>query len=204
MKIFVGTSGWSYDWNRGGNLDWYLNNSQLNAIELNASFDRFQYKNQIEGWARKGAEIRWCVKVHRFVTHQYKFNETAREVWQRFLDLFSPLNSSIDCYLFQAPPSMTNIERLLRFFDGLPLLEKCVIEIRNLISDDTICKKLQDCLPLVSVDSPDCRDRIFSDNIIYLRMHGGENWDQHYYTQEELKETSGIIGATEAEKVYIF
>lgn len=206
MKVFVGTSGWSYGWNKGGNLDWYLKNSQLNAVELNASFYRFPYKTQIESWARKGAEIRWCVKVHRFVTHQYKFNETAREVWQRFLDLFSPLDSLIDYYLFQAPPSMINVERFLRFFNGLPLLEKCILEIRNrnLLSDDTICKKLKDCLPLVSVDSPDIGNRIFSGNIIYLRMHGREGWYQHRYTKEELAETAGIIGRAGAEKAYIF
>jgi uncharacterized protein YecE (DUF72 family) len=206
MEVFVGTSGWSYGWNRGGNLDWYLKNSRLNAVELNASFYRFPYKNQIAGWARKGAELRWCVKVHRFITHQHKFNETARGVWQRFLDLFSPLDPSIDYYLFQAPPSMTDIDRLLRFFDGLPLLEKCVLEIRNrnLISDDAICRKLQDCLPVVSVDSPDTKNRIFSSNLIYMRMHGREDWYRHDYMQEELEETAGLIRTTGAEKVYLF
>lgn len=206
MEVYIGTSGWSYGWNRGGNLDWYLKNSRLNAVELNASFYRFPYKNQIAGWARKGAELRWCVKVHRFITHQHKFKETARGVWQRFLDLFSPLDPSIDYYLFQAPPSMTDIDRLFRFFDGLPLLEKCVLEMRNrnLISDDAICRKLQDCLPVVSVDSPDTRNRIFSRNIIYMRMHGREDWYRHDYTQEELEETAGIIRRTGAGKVFLF
>jgi uncharacterized protein YecE (DUF72 family) len=206
MDVFVGTSGWSYDWNRGGTLDWYLENSRLNAVELNASFYRFPFKNQIAGWARKGAELRWCVKVHRFVTHQYKFNESAREVWQKFLDLFSPLDPSVDYYLFQAPPLLADIERLLRFFNGLPLLEKCVLEIRNrkLLSDDTACRKLQDCLPVVSVDSPDTRNRIFDSDIIYMRMHGREDWYRHDYTQEELEETAGLIRRTGAGKVYLF
>jgi uncharacterized protein YecE (DUF72 family) len=206
MDAFVGTSGWSYGWNRDGNLDWYLKNSCLNAVELNASFYRFPYKNQIAGWARKGAGIRWCVKVHRFVTHQYKFNETARGLWQRFLDLFLPLDPSIDWYLFQAPPSLKDSERLLWFFDGLPLVEKCVLEIRNrtLIANDAVCQKLQDCLPVVSVDSPDIQNRIFSDRIIYMRMHGREDWYRHDYTQAELEETAGMILGTGAEKVYLF
>jgi len=38
MKIFVGTSGWSYSWNEGGNFDWFVENSNLNAVELNVSF----------------------------------------------------------------------------------------------------------------------------------------------------------------------
>jgi len=206
MEVFVGTSGWSYGWNTGGNLDWYLRNSRLNAVELNASFYRFPYQNQIAGWAAKGTELRWCVKVHRFITHQFKFNDTARGIWQRFLDLFSPLDPWIDYYLFQAPPSMTNSDRFIRFFNSLPQLEKCVLEIRNrnFILDDTACRKLQKCLPVVSVDSPDARNRIFADNLIYMRMHGRDDWYRHDYTQEELEETAAMIQRTGAEKVYLF
>ena len=101
---------------------------------------------------------------------------------------------------------MTNSDRLLRFFNSLPLLEKCVLEIRNrnLILDDTACRKLQECLPVVSVDSPDARNRIFSDNLIYMRMHGRDGWYRHDYTQEELEETAAMIQRTGAEKVYLF
>ena len=206
MKVFVGTSGWSYGWNKGGNLDWYIRNSGLNAVELNASFYRFPYTNQVAGWAGKSTELRWCVKVHRFVTHQYKFNDTAREIWQKFLDLFSPLDPWIDYYLFRAPPSMTNSDRLLRFFNGLPLLEKCVLEIRNrnLILDDTTCRKLQERLPLVSVDSPDTRNRIFGGSLICMRMHGRDDWYSHHYTQQELEKTAAMIQRTGAENVYLF
>jgi uncharacterized protein YecE (DUF72 family) len=206
MNAFFGTSGWSYGWNRGGNLDWYLRNSGLNAVELNARFYRFPYTNQVAGWAGKGTELRWCIKVHRFVTHQYKFNDTAREIWQKFLDLFRPLDPWIDYYLFQAPPSMKNSERLLQFFDGLPLLKKCVLEIRNrdLILDYSACRKLQECLPLVSVDSPDARNRIFSGQLIYMRMHGRDDWYRYGYSQEELEENAAMILKSGAENVYLF
>jgi uncharacterized protein YecE (DUF72 family) len=206
MDVFVGTSGWSYGWNKGRNLDWYLNNSFLNAVELNASYYRFPFRNQIAGWAKKGKDLRWCVKVHRFVTHQYKFNDTARGTWQRFLDLFSPLDPMTDYYLFQAPPSMINSDRLISFFTDLPRLEKCILEIRNpsLLLNDTVCRKLQKCLPLVSVDSPDARNRIFSNSLVYLRMHGRDDWYRHDYTQEELEETAALVRKSGAGKVYIF
>ncbi|RLF12723.1 MAG: DUF72 domain-containing protein, partial [Thermoprotei archaeon] len=38
MRVYIGTSGWLYDWNLDGSLDWYVKNSGLNAVELNASF----------------------------------------------------------------------------------------------------------------------------------------------------------------------
>ena len=37
LRVYVGTSGWAYFWNPDG-LDWYVRNSGLNAVELNASF----------------------------------------------------------------------------------------------------------------------------------------------------------------------
>ena len=34
MQIFVGTSGWSYSWNEGGNFDWFIQNSNLFEFRL--------------------------------------------------------------------------------------------------------------------------------------------------------------------------
>lgn len=99
MKFFVGTSGWYYDWNNDLNLDWYINNSRLNAVELNASFYRFPFPNQIKSWVRKGSHLRWAIKVSRLITHQFKFSEKSIEAWQRFYDLFSVMEDLIDYYL---------------------------------------------------------------------------------------------------------
>ena len=63
MKFFVGTSGWMYDWNEESSLDWYVKNSRLNAIELNASFYRFPFPNQVKHWAVAGKSLSWAVKV---------------------------------------------------------------------------------------------------------------------------------------------
>ncbi len=195
-----------YSWNEGGDLEWYLGHSHLNAVELNASYYRFPYRNQVAGWARKSTALHWSVKVHRFVTHQHRFNDVAREVWQKFLTLFQPLDPLIDWYLFQAPPSLSDTGRLLRFFEGLPRLEKCVLEIRNrdLLLDEDRCRVLQEHIPLVSVDSPDVKNKIFSGDIVYLRMHGRDGWYSHEYTRQELEETAGLIRATGATSAYVF
>ncbi|MEM4061454.1 MAG: DUF72 domain-containing protein, partial [Desulfurococcaceae archaeon] len=29
MEVYVGTSGWLYDWNEGASLDWYVEESGL-------------------------------------------------------------------------------------------------------------------------------------------------------------------------------
>ncbi len=206
MEIHVGTSGWAYGWNTGGTLDWYLENAGLDAVELNASFYRFPFRNQVAGWAKKGTGIRWCIKVHRLITHRHRFNENARGTWDRFRELFAPLDPLTDWYLFQAPPSLSDTGRLISFFDGLPGLEKCVLEIRNrdLLFDDSACRTLQEHIPLVSVDSPEAENRIFPGDTVYLRMHGREGWYQHDYTARELKKTAALVRKTGAKKAYIF
>ena len=51
IEIYVGTSGWFYDWNKG--KGWFVKNSKLNLVELNASFCRFPFPNQIKSYVEK-------------------------------------------------------------------------------------------------------------------------------------------------------
>lgn len=38
MDFFVGISGWYFSWNKEHNMEWFVANSGLNMVELNASF----------------------------------------------------------------------------------------------------------------------------------------------------------------------
>jgi len=75
LKIYVGTSGWMYPWNKGRSLDWYVKESGLNSVELNSSFYRFPYKNQIKSWIDKGSAIKWSIKVHKSISHTHRLNK---------------------------------------------------------------------------------------------------------------------------------
>jgi uncharacterized protein YecE (DUF72 family) len=206
MEAYVGTSGWYYSWNEGGSLDWYLEHSRLNAVELNASFYRFPYPNQVLSWARKGRRLRWSVKVHRLVTHSHRFTEGALDVWERFGRLFSPLDPFVDFYLFQAPPSLREMQRVLDFAAGTGLGERFALEIRNrdLLGDDDACRILRKKVTLVSVDSPDFPARLFPGHVIYLRLHGRTGWYSHEYSREELRELAGMVKGFHPEKAYAF
>ncbi|MGC8662299.1 MAG: DUF72 domain-containing protein [Candidatus Micrarchaeia archaeon] len=98
MNVYVGTSGWSYSWNSGGSFDWYVANSGLNAVELNASFYKFPYPNQIKHWASIGYKFVWSIKVNRIITHQYMLSRGSYAILRKFIDLFSPLEKSIKFY----------------------------------------------------------------------------------------------------------
>jgi uncharacterized protein YecE (DUF72 family) len=206
MQISVGTSGWYYEWNPDRTLDWYIRNSGLNAIELNASFYRFPYPNQVKSWARKGAPLAWAVKVNRSVTHTHRFNEDAIAVWRRFRDAFAPMDSLIRFYLFQAPPGFADAGRIIRFAGELDLGGRFALEIRNkkVLADEGICRSLQDHVTLVSVDSPDARNRIFPGDILYMRFHGRTGWYSHDYSDAELGEAAALIRESAPREVAVF
>ncbi|MGC8812567.1 MAG: DUF72 domain-containing protein [Candidatus Aenigmatarchaeota archaeon] len=212
-KIFVGTSGWFYEWNPELKFDWYVKNSGLNAIELNASFYRFPFPNQVKSWAEKTQEInpelRWAIKVNRAITHTFKFNQRAFELWKRFERLFKPLENNVEFYLFQLPPSLTSkfSSKLEDFIEKTGLKEKFALEVRNLgwFKEEWVewARKLG--ITWVSVDSPSFPLEVYSSNkIVYQRMHGRTAWYSHYYTDEELEEVKEKILKLNPEKVYVF
>ncbi|MCX8095459.1 MAG: DUF72 domain-containing protein [Caldisericia bacterium] len=208
MEIFVGTSGWMYSWNEGGNFDWYVKNSGLNSVELNASFYRFPFENQIKGWVKKGISLRWSIKVHRLITHKFKLNEGAKESFKKFLELFKPMDDIIDFYLFQLPPSFgpENKDTLLNFFKNLEK-DKIVVEFRNKKWFNIDLEEFgnKNSILISSIDSPDLQKKIFVINgKIYLRFHGRESWYQYDYGEEELREIADIIKSKKPKLIYTY
>ncbi|MCM2465071.1 DUF72 domain-containing protein [Methanoculleus oceani] len=206
MEVRVGTSGWAYAWNRGGSLAWFVEHSGLNAIELNASFYGFPSEKSVSSWAGAGSGLRWSVKVNRSVTHRHRFNEKAIGVWERFRERFLPLDDLVDFYLFQAPPALADVDRIIAFLEAIDLGRRCAVEVRNpaVLGDDEACRRLQEATLLVSVDSPDFRERVFPGDTVYLRMHGREGWYRHDYTDGELAGIRDGIAAIGPERAYVF
>lgn len=212
MEIYVGTSGWVYDWNEEGSLDWYLKYSGLNAVELNASFYRFPFRNQVLSWAKKSSTyvIKWAVKVFRSITHYRKLSLDSLETWRKFYGLFRPLDKHIDFYLFQLPPSFlknnVNVEKLEKFVKAIDIGEKFAVEFRHTswFNSDTVefCRKLG--ITFVSIDSPIGRFIARSNSIVYLRLHGVDMWYAYDYTLEELEEIAKNVFALNPTKIYIF
>ena len=199
-----------YDWNSEGTLDWYITNSGLNAVELNASFYRFPFPSQVLGWSRKATRIRWAVKVHRSITHLRKLSDYALETWRRFYNLFQPLDERIDFYLFQMPPNFSateaNLERVRRFFTGSGLGGRFAIEFRH---ESWFSRELAETVSdigatYVSIDSPVKTFIHSSGGVIYLRMHGRSSWYAHDYSLEELSGLADTILSLGPRIVYVF
>ncbi len=210
VEVFVGTSGWIYDWNLGGSFDWYVCCSNLNAVELNASFYRFPFRNQVLGWFKRGGGLRWSIKVHRSITHVYRLSGKALEIWFKFYELFKPLDKNIDFYLFQLPPNFIcrndMLKRIEDFYREIKLGQRFAIEFRH-----------QSCftenihrwgysleLTIVSIDSPITTWITKTNDNIYLRLHGRKEWYTYEYSYNELKELAEKTLSLHPKKIYIF
>jgi len=209
MKYFIGTSGWAYkSWNPDG-LSWYVENSGMSAIELNASFYRFPAIATVERWQEMAPRLKWAIKVNRSITHFYQFEPSAFAYWQRFHKLFRPLDKQIAFYLFQLPPSMTPIHRLYieNFFKKTKLGARFALECRHKDwwQQENLRWAQNLGLTLVSVDAPLLPNVILntSDNI-YLRLHGHEKWYTYDYSNAQIKNIAMRIKQSQAKKAFIF
>ena len=210
VDVYVGTSGWMYDWNEGGSLDWYVEQSGLNAVELNASFYRFPFPSQVKSWAVKGSRLRWAVKVHRSITHIRRMGSAALEVWSRFRERFAPLDSLVDFYLFQLPPSFAASEecvrRLRAFAEACGLGCRMAVEFRHESWFEgkglELCEELG--ATFVSVDSPMGTWVASSNGVVYLRLHGRGAWYAYEYSEEELAELASKVAELSPTRVYAF
>ncbi|MEM4949504.1 MAG: DUF72 domain-containing protein, partial [Candidatus Jordarchaeales archaeon] len=155
--------------------------------------------------------FRWAVKVSRFITHVFKFGERAYQTWQKFRNLFAPLDEKISFYLFQLPPNMKptekNVEKIERFAEESELGPRFALEWRNeeWFSEKWVNWARRLNITIVSVDAPELpRDIMVSNGRVYLRMHGRTAWYSHVYSREELEEVAERIVAEGPELVYVF
>ncbi len=209
MRIFVGTSGWFYSWNEGGDFKWYVRNSRLNAVELNASFYRFPFPSQVNSWAKFGDRLAWSVKVNRFITHVFRLNERAYRTWAKFRRLFAKLDPLVHFYLFQLPPSFSSrlIDRVEKFVKRTQLGERFALEVRHesWFNERCIAWAKELGITWVSIDAPAFTRKIFAtSSAIYLRMHGRVAWYAHDYSESELKEVARKIAKVKAKRCYVF
>ncbi|MCW1293926.1 MAG: DUF72 domain-containing protein [Candidatus Parvarchaeota archaeon] len=207
-KFFVGTSGWAYSWNKGGSLDWYVSDSGLNAVELNASFYRFPFPNQIAGWSRKGRGLSWSIKVNKSITHMYKFSDDAVQMLRRFIAAFKVMDKLIDNYLFQLPPSMKvdNLDRIISFIEESRPKLNAVLEPRDVSwFNEEVYSTLRGAgLALCSIDSPIGSFIVKTTDRVYLRLHGRKTWYRYNYSRGELSEIIDRVLESKPREAFIF
>lgn len=142
MALHIGTSGWSYptwkpaffpDGLPGKRfLEYYA--TQLNAVELNATFRRMPAATAIAGWiAAATPDFRFAAKAHQSITH-FKRLKNAEESLRFFLQSLEPLRQSgkLGPILLQIPPNLrADIGLLDAFVHLLPQAYIFAFEFRH-------------------------------------------------------------------------
>lgn len=111
-KIFIGTSGWSYEhWkgvfypeglNKNKWLEFYC--QDFNTVEINSTFYHLPREKTIVNWVKKTPEdFTFAVKASRFITHIKKLKD-IKEPLERFLDITFLFGEKLGPVLFQFPP----------------------------------------------------------------------------------------------------
>lgn len=206
MRAYVGTSGWSYGWNRGKSLGWYVSESGLNAVELNGSFYRVPQPERVAAWARDGSSMSWAVKVHRMVTHRHFLNEEGLASYGRFLEALKPLDALVSYYLFQFPPRFSTeyLDRVRALIAGFSS-GRMALEFRHRSWYTFDYETLDFDGAVVTPDSPDVHGILFAKNRkAYIRFHGRRSWYDYEYSEEELGQVASALRERSPATVHAF
>ncbi|MEJ5259017.1 MAG: DUF72 domain-containing protein [Anaerohalosphaeraceae bacterium] len=132
-RIWVGTSGWSYeDW--AGRFypeglskkDWFAYYARhFSTVELNAPFYHLFEAATYEGWREKAPKgFVFAVKMWRQVTHRRRLADAA-EPTERALERAALLGEHLGPILIQLPPGLhREDERLEAYLQGLAGLQE--------------------------------------------------------------------------------
>lgn len=140
MKVFVGTSGYSYKEWKGvfypekikpeEMLGYY--GARLNSVEINNTFYRMPKESTLILWEEAvPGTFRFVLKASRRITHQKRLNEVEDEL-SYFLRVSSVLGERLGPTLFQLPPNFKkDMDRLNSFLQLLPNRWRAAMEFRH-------------------------------------------------------------------------
>jgi uncharacterized protein YecE (DUF72 family) len=140
MKLYVGTSGYSYkEW--VGNfyppglparamLEFY--SGCLPAVEVNNTFYRMPKTSLLETWAAQvPGEFRFAIKASRRITHVKRLQGAMEETFYLLRSL-EALRERLGVVLFQLPPNLkVDIGRLQQFAELIPGGVHAAFEFRH-------------------------------------------------------------------------
>lgn len=219
-KIRIGTSGYTYSWNKAkpNAFEWYISQG-FNSVEINYSFYRFPQVTSIKIWQSKAPkDFTFSIKVHRSITHYNRLKKPRSiQLWDEFSKILEPLENKIDFWLFQMPANFKfkpeNLKRVNSFFNSESIMDqivsrkKAVIEFRDSSWwNESALKEIGKAgIVFCSVDAPNLPNEIITtSDAIYLRLHGTKTWYNYLYPEERLKEIVSDIIAMRAQKKAIY
>ncbi len=204
-KIFIGTSGFSYDNWKGefypenlSKKDWLTYYAhKFNSLEINSSFYHLPRKKTFSNWARKTPEdFVFSIKASRYITHLKKLTDT-KEPLKKLIDSAQELGPKLGPFLFQLPGNLKKdaekLDNLLKAAQKMKI--KSAFEFRD---ESWFDKEIYDILGhfgsgVVISSSPKFpyHEKI-TGNLCYIRLHGKEKLYHSSYSRQELEEIAAV------------
>ncbi len=211
MKLYVGTSGYSYkEWKgsfypekipAGEMLSYY--SALLPAVELNNTFYRLPKRDMVESWRSQVPEdFRFSVKASQRITHFKRLKDAGAET-NYMLETVSALEDRLGVVLFQLPPNMKkDLERLETFLKELPQDTPAAFEFRHPTwFDDDVIELLRSQNRVLAVSDTDELPTSHIDKTAdwgYLRLRRVQ------YSEKDLAEWMKRIRAQEWKTAFVF
>ena len=141
MKLYVGTSGYSYNEWKGNfypedikskdMLGYYA--KHFSTVEINNTFYRIPKKEVFESWKEQvPAKFRFILKAPQLITHIKRLKVDTKDTVEYFTKVSSELGEKRGVVLFQLPPNFKlNLERLEEFINIVPKEIKAAFEFRH-------------------------------------------------------------------------
>lgn len=211
MKIFVGTSGYSYQEWKGRfypakispreMLRFYA--SRFTAVEINNTFYRFPKASVLESWAEQVPEdFVFGFKAPQVITHLQRLKEVGEQT-EYFFRTLSVLDRKLGPVLFQFPKSFHGDRGVLE--DFLPLIPgnfPCAFEFRHpsWFKEEILdlLHKWGCSLCLADTDENPAKEIVSTASWGYLRLRRAA------YTEADLSQWLDHILSQNWEKAFVF
>lgn len=205
-KIFIGTSGWSYNQWEGLFYPEDLPSSKrlevfskhFQTTEVNYSFYRLPSPQVYKKWYDQTPDnFVFALKASRFITHIKRLRQ-VKKAWRKFLDNAQNLKQKLGPILFQFPPNFKakekNINNLIGFLELINAdfpEGKFSFEFRHSSWSKSpiynLLKKYQVVWVIADSSKYPREDKITAD-FVYIRMHGPGALYASKYSLEDLKD----------------
>ena len=140
MKLFVGTSGYSYKEWKGSFYPEDLPDKQMlhyyaerfRTVEINNTFYRMPSESVLKNWAKEvSAGFAFVLKAPQRITHKQRLKESEDSVAYLF-KVAAALEDRLGTVLFQLPPFLRkDLPRLQGFLKILPACRRVAFEFRH-------------------------------------------------------------------------
>jgi uncharacterized protein YecE (DUF72 family) len=212
-KVWIGTSGWTYEAWRGpfypGNipdknlLGCYA--GRFSTTEINASFYRTPTIEAVREWRdRTPNNFLFSWKASKFITHWKRLTEKCENSIDLMETRLKVLGPKLSTVLFQLPPNFSkDQERLRSFLKMLSRRRRYAFEFRHKSwYDDAVFALLQESdIALCISDHRDAPSPwVLTASHVYVRAHGPGGSYQGSYSTRELRRWARAISAWRAQK----